>query len=59
MDLTFKIVEYTRQENLSDGQILLRQGFKVRWSDGTSAWFSNKAKAKAHVNDRLLTSFGL
>jgi len=59
MDLTFKIVEYTRQENLSDGQVLLRCGFKVIWSDDTNAWFDTKAKAKAHVNDRLLTSFGL
>jgi hypothetical protein len=59
MDLTFKIVPYTRQENLSDGQIMLHCGFKVLWSDDTNAWFPNKAKALAHVNDRVLTSFGL
>jgi hypothetical protein len=59
MDLTFKIVEYTRQENLSDGQIMLRCGFKVIWSDDINAWFPSKAKALAHVNNRLLTTFGL
>lgn len=60
MDLTFKIIKYDRQENLSDGQIMVRAGYKVIWSDDHgNVWFSTKAKALAHVNDRLLTSFGL